>query len=273
LSLPPDSNPPPELFHYTSAVGALGILRDGILRAGMLHYMNDGQEFAYAIGMARRILEEIEKENGDEGGVVRAGLTYLTTIEYLAVFAFSLSENGDLLSQWRAYCPPEGGYSVGFATEHIQAVAVAHGFKLVQCEYNPERQLALLRPVVNRLVETIKRLGVDTATTDVHHAFTDDFADVAVRLKHPAFEEEREWRLAASPKAFQSAEYVAKQTLIVPFLPLSVKRHTHSPVSRVIVGPHPYPELAGRSLRFMTTLSQGWPVKVDSSKTPYRVIG
>lgn len=264
---------PGELFHYTSAAGALGILREGVIRASMLHYMNDGQEFGYAIDLARAVLREVEEAREGEEDFVGACLAYLDSVSRLAVFAISLSENGDLLSQWRAYAPPEGGYAIGFRATDLQKIAASQGFRLVPCEYDPGRQMTLMKPVVSELLGTVQKLGFDASTTAIHDAFTSRFAAVAATLKHPSFSEEKEWRLVAGPTSLESAGYVAKQTLIVPFLPLSLAGTNPFPVSRVIVGPHRYPDLASRSIRFMTSGALGWPIRVDTSKTPYRVIG
>jgi len=42
-------------------------------------------------------------------------------------FVFSLSEDGDRLSQWRAYGKPGDGYSLGFESAGIQAIAKSNG--------------------------------------------------------------------------------------------------------------------------------------------------
>jgi hypothetical protein len=46
----------------------------------------------------------------------------------------SLSEMGDQLSQWRAYCPGGNGYALGFGQSNaIFASARQHSFDLVHC--------------------------------------------------------------------------------------------------------------------------------------------
>ena len=264
---------PEELFHYTSAAGALGILHGGSVWASMLHYMNDGQEFGYALELARGLLRESLGTTAEDEDCRSTCEQYLNSIKRLAVFIFSLSERQDLLSQWRAYCPPEGGYVIGFRAKELQDVVLPEGFRLVACEYNRERQIELLRPVVDRMISAARELGSGASGTALRDVMTDEFAEVAAGLKHPSFEEEREWRLVAAPKPFDTVVYRATQTLVVPYFNLSITRGKTLPVSRVVVGPHRFPELARRSLHFMTAVVRGWPIKVEHSNTPYRVIG
>jgi hypothetical protein len=264
---------PEELFHYTSAAGALGILHGGSVRASMLHYMNDGQEFGYALEMARGLIREMLGNNEEDEDCISTCEQYLTSIAQLTVFIFSLSERQDLLSQWRAYCPPEGGYAIGFIAKTLEDIARPEGFRLVACEYDRNRQTELLRPVVDQIIKTAHELGPGANGIAMHKAMTDDFAEVAAGLKHPSFEEEREWRLVAAHKPLDTAMYRTTQTLIVPYFNLSITKQETLPVSRVVVGPHRFPGLARRSLHFMTAVVRGWPVKVEHSETPYRVIG
>jgi hypothetical protein len=264
---------PEELFHYTSAAGVLGILHKGSVWASMLHYMNDGQEFGYALELTRELLQRQLGNTEDDSECKKTCEEYLTTIERLAVFIFSLSEQRDLLSQWRAYCPPEGGYAVGFRTKELEEIGRPEGFRLVACEYDRDRQIGLLRPVVDQMISTARKLGPAASGIALHRVMTDEFAEVAARLKHPSFEEESEWRLVATRKSFETALSRATLTLIVPYFNLSITTQKGVPVSRVVVGPHRFPELARRSLHFMSAVDRGWPITVEHSKTPYRVIG
>jgi hypothetical protein len=123
------------------------------------------------------------------------------------------------------------------------------------------------------MVTTARGLGPGASGIDLHHAFTDSFAEVAASLKHPSFAEEREWRLVGARKSFDTACYRATETVIVPYFSLSIIDKTSLPISRVIIGPHRYPGLARRSLHFMSAVKHGWPLKVDHSRAPYRLLG
>src|SRR5262245_7768346 len=127
---------PEELFHYTSAAGARGILTSATVWASMIHYMNDAQEFRYALRLARQL---VLTATGAEQHHRTVCDNFLSSIERMAVFVFSLTSHKDQLRQWRAYAT-NGGYAIGFPTEHLQAIARNVGAQLVRCDYNPDSQ-------------------------------------------------------------------------------------------------------------------------------------
>ena len=53
----------------------------------------------------------------------------------LTPFVASFSENGDQLSQWRAYCPKGNGFSIGFRYSDLSYLLKTTGFRLVKCIY------------------------------------------------------------------------------------------------------------------------------------------
>jgi hypothetical protein len=63
------------------------------------------------------------------------------------VFIGSLSEEHDLLSQWRSYCP-DGGVSIGFVFDDLRRIAEAHGFRLMKCIYPEARKQELLKELI-----------------------------------------------------------------------------------------------------------------------------
>jgi hypothetical protein len=109
--------PPPSgvLWHYTSGDGLVGIIETGKLWTTQVSCVNDSTELRYGISLVRdaltlrcvasattdeRVFYNILSNNLEIGAA--------PTNEW---FIGSLSEDGDDLSQWRAYGGGEGGYS------------------------------------------------------------------------------------------------------------------------------------------------------------------
>ena len=73
------------------------------------------------------------------------------------LFVFSLSKNGDQLSQWRAYTSGGNGYSVGFDVAKLEDFARASKFHLSECHYVKEDQERLVREIPSKAAEEYER--------------------------------------------------------------------------------------------------------------------
>lgn len=106
---------PEHLYHYTSADGLYGIVTQKEIWATFLHYLNDSAEFQYGLSLTRQLIFEQAKESEKPLNEILAQVRdSLARLGRINIAVFSLTEKGDLLSQWRGYCP-NGGYSLGFA--------------------------------------------------------------------------------------------------------------------------------------------------------------
>jgi hypothetical protein len=109
--------PPEELFHYTSHDGLIGIAKNKELWASKAIFMNDAAEFRLALDLARN---EIANQDQDYADELKDHLLHdIDDIENVNIFVASFSKKSDLLSQWRGYCSPGPGYSVGFRSTDL----------------------------------------------------------------------------------------------------------------------------------------------------------
>jgi Protein of unknown function (DUF2971) len=117
------------------------------------------------------------------------------------VYVASFCEGGDLLSQWRAY-GRSAGYSIGFATEYwdYQHNGPARLRKIL---YRFEEQQALIAELLRLTYKEIdhylkkydESVLIDRYVSRLVSYLRTVLMEVMPCLKHPAFEEEREWRL------------------------------------------------------------------------------
>ena len=126
------------------------------------------------------------------------------------VFVVSFSEEENLLSQWRAYCP-NGGYSIAFSLTHLRAVGNLQGFYVGRCEYEDELKKAIIESLVDTaLVEYRKELathgnfpnrqpGWNSAEGRALQLYERSLAYYGPLLKHHSFKEEKEWRAVLGP--------------------------------------------------------------------------
>lgn len=273
---------PLRLYHYTSLDSLVGIIEDGVLRASQVQFMNDAEEFKYAIELTQDLLAKQEESSTSTEEQNAASLLSesLERIRGWRHFAFCLSEKGDLLSQWRSYCPKEGGVSLGFHSQLLHAVGKEEGFKLVRCLYKPTEQTRVLDPIVNSGIQEVLRLMQSRSTKDpikldpAVQSFFDEFGAVAPRLKHPSFSEEKEWRLIGGPtsKHHDKVGYRAGRSMLIPYynIPFSTDQLEH-PLKDIVVGPTTHPGLSADSVGAFIS-SRATTISVRTSEVPYRPV-
>ena len=190
---------PEYLYHYTNAVGLAGIAQGKMLWASGLRYMNDSLEDKYAnYRAAKFIRKRAIKMNLDEQQ--RTGMNMVADkveegggVQY--TFAFSMSEEPDLLSQWRAYTP-DGGYSVGFLSESIEEIASQNNFTLAKCVYDANECEKLIEDRVNQYLDPIQSwILSDEECQEIAHNISKVVFPLRPILKHESFAEEKEWRI------------------------------------------------------------------------------
>jgi hypothetical protein len=270
---------PDVVYHYTSQQGLLGVIQRQAVWAGEIHYLNDSQEFEHAIGVARQVLEA--ERRSERNSEERAMLLRLEGVldQYAAapVFAASFSAEPDLLSQWRAYCPPGAGYSIGFDTATLSDIAATQGFSFVPCVYEADLQRALIAEAVAETMAAFsdalqRRSDLDPSIEESARGFAERVVQLAPMLKHPTFEEEKEWRLASGliDHVHPEVHHRAGKSMLIPYYIMSLARaSTELPIVEVRVGPTPHPELAVASTFSMLKKVQARPV-VTRSGIPYR---
>lgn len=265
---------PDTLYHYASTDSVLGICQSKKIWASSIHYLNDSSEYKHAIDvMATEITNQKTRNKSTSGEYFDKLHNSLKRIQDLDVFVASFSANGDILSQWRAYCPTDGGFSLGFDPRKLAKSARQQGYTLAPCIYNEQEQFQ----VVQEMFETLHSM-YSNDWGEKSAEFTETFdllaAMMAPSLKHPSFSEEQEWRVATSPILPQSEipiKYRAGKTLFIPYKEFSLMDEKGElELEEAIVGPSKHPELSKKSLK-STIITLGVKCKcVNNSKSPLR---
>src|SRR4029450_4455178 len=110
-------------------------------------------------------------------------------------------------------------------------------------------------------------------------AWSEGFAPLAPTIKHPAFHEEREWRLISAPIPFGDDQWRVRagRSMLIPYVPIALApTDPYLPIRDVVVGPTPHRELAIRAADIL----QGSGVRgqkplaaSDPGQTPPRRVG
>lgn len=244
--------PPPILYHYTSADGLIGMLSSNSLWASQIRFMNDKSEWDEAWRVARELLQRRQRSNGHSARLAEMLLAFSAGDEMVRSFAVSFSENGDLLSQWRGYCPA-GGYSIGLDSNSLVDAAGRHGFHLYKCVYDIEAKRALLNELFDQLDEATQSQQWpldDGPRRETLEVFYRRIRDCAAFFKNSGFSEEAEWRLVGNVSAGNSlSRWRARGAAIVPYAVLELP--VRDICQEIVISPNVNEKLATHAIRFL----------------------
>lgn len=245
------------VYHYTSLNGVLGIVEGGYLRASNIRYLNDATEMSHFSELFWNAITK--RQNGSPLSLeffrqLQAWVSERLTSglgHKLHVVCFTT--NGNLLSQWRSYCPIAKGVSLGFRPDKILSVATEQSFQVGKCLYDPQTKQQLAERIFKTIEEVALQRGEETDLSmrhplnsfyDVFEKFEDDLLRVAALFKHPAFHEEQEWRaISSAVKNYVEApiEYHEGPSTLVPFVKFHLpKAHDRRlDIEHMFLGPTP----------------------------------
>lgn len=276
---------PTELFHYTGIGAVLGMAKTRSAWASNAYYLNDSQEVLYAC----KILDEELKPRLVFGDQSSSEVKFLNQLgkwvnsfrkTYYNIFIFSLSQERSLLSQWRSYTPHGKGVSVGFSPEAISKIAQNSQAVLAKCIYTREAQGEILRGLIEKILITFRQRE-STINLSLEHPsnhyfkfleeFRNDFLRVLCVIKHPAFEEEKEWRLISpyyESYVVPAIKFREGASMLVPYV-----EFPFPPVGQVfetvILGPSQHQNLSMSALA-MYLSNQGLCSTTVNCTIPYR---
>lgn len=264
------------LYHYTDAKGLLGIIENKKIWATHIRYLNDTREFSHSIELAERILADRDFPGADElGEDDLSKLGYFTghTAKYDS-FVASFSEQHDDLSQWRAYSRNGAGFNIRFQPDLLDLKAQEGLTRLYRCIYCEEEQECELRGIYSRAASRLRDAQCDEGQGHVLAEFAAEFLRKAATLKHPAFEPEKEWRLATVvfPDDSAGVECRPGPSMLVPYIEIDLASSDEGecPISGVCIGPSAHQELSAQAIKRYLD-SHGLPdVDVGQSKIPFR---
>lgn len=283
------------LFHYTSLEGLMGIIDSKSIWATNVLYLNDASELNYSIILLRKQIHNY-KDNIPIDGNWLYKISFFDSLvdnfnqliidtNILGFFVCSFSEEKDLLSQWRGYCPKGIGFSLGFRLSDLSVCAQQRKGLIKQCCYNEEIQIStldnLIREISNRYDSEITsyQIGSNEQEEKKVEIFSDilmKFLELAPTFKHPKFKEEKEWRIIAnrnmqSRTVIQSINYRHGQSMIVPYIEIFLPTDgEHLLIDQIIVGPTHEPKLSKASVEMLLKSKKVKFDEVQYSTIPYR---
>lgn len=211
------------LFHYTDLEGLRGILDSKQLWMSHMSSLNDPLEVEYG---QKIIYDEINKRLIEEDN--RDVRTFYDSIKQTISgfgktlhhgFISCFCEDSNLLSQWREYSDRGGGYCIGFnfnsttrgafdkyeIENSLDQIKSGDQPLLRKLIYDEKIQRKLVNEYLDKITKgyskgIVGRIKNHFRTSNHHTAVMggqaiDMLLDMVLSFKHPAFKEEREWRI------------------------------------------------------------------------------
>jgi hypothetical protein len=275
------------LYHYTTAQGLLGILRSNTLWASNLNYMNDLSELKYAGNLMDSELTKAMEADPDLARHL-TDASFYEIMDWYVAYALCFCEEGDQLSQWRAYAGKGTGYALGFDATRLQPKKSDYWRTLSKVVYESNEQVIAIKPSVEKYIEDLTvHLGNSSNLDEKQEQ--QKLADIAMRFFHvnfpnffyfkdSAFLEEKEWRLVETRTSFDSVKDVSfreMQGAVVPYIKMTFpssedEKRALLPIVEIIQGPLVDPALGEKSLRMLLDKYGYDKVKIRRSRVPIR---
>ncbi len=243
------------LYHYTSLGTVMKIVEGGSLWATDIRFLNDVAEMNHTVHLLHSAINQREKDSTSNTQLLvqlREWLSHRLNDGHM-IFVVCFTTNGNLLSQWRSYCPTATGVSVGFDAEKVNTSATGQSFRLGKCVYDVDVQRKISTTILDAIESLAQKRGENKDRSKRHpsNSFHDvfeeieaDLLQIAALLKHPAFHEEEEWRAVSSVTTnYVEApiEYREGHSMLVPYInfhmPEAVDRRLD--IEHVFLGPTP----------------------------------
>ena len=284
------------LYHYCSASTFQQIVSSGTIRLSALTLSNDSLEGK----LVSAVIKKLATADGLEQWKVDQLMKRIDMLEELFDgLGLCLSEDGDLLSQWRGYADDAHGFSIGFSRSYLEWLGGAQseggevGFGIYKVLYSDEDHERELRPSyeemmkqvnagalqMNRLAalllgkpKTDKEVAAEKeAHVQLSHVILMLFAKWFL-LKSNAFREEQEVRLISylfhRIEGARFVGYRATRNSIIPYREFAVTEKERKPIARVVLGPRQVTPV--RDVQHFLKVSGFGDVEVVRSKASYR---
>ncbi len=250
------------LYHYCSTETFVSIVTNRTIRLSSLTLSNDSQEGLVILD----VLLQLAKDAGLDKLDLAVFEKHLQLgYELFDGLGFCLSEEGDLLSQWRGYADDGRGICIGFTKPYLEKLGSSakngggRNFSLKQLVYDKTRQ----REVAERNFRSIRELireGAFRSSLGSLLLQNDDaekekiaratgLAGIGITIamldmfdiKNPAFSEEKEWRLISFTTKGNLKEpeirFRGNGDKIVPYSEVKLENLDAEPIGRVVLGP------------------------------------
>ena len=187
----------------------------------------------------------------------------------LNIMFFSLTTKGDDLNQWRGYCP-EGGFSIGFDCNKLLSFlkTCPESYNIQKCVYKSGNQEELLQKIFDYIYS-----GFSSGTND--HSISEQLfrrvGEISTYIKDESFSDEQEYRIIHEKITRDGIHFYEGKSMLIPYITFKPRdERDRLPISKIVIGPTPHPQLSKLSIESILITKGYGRVEVECSKVPYR---
>ena len=263
------------VWHYSNIAGLNGILSSSSLWASDYRYMNDTSELRFGLDIIEMTIAHDEFQPELTLDVRHNILKEIAMLKRsnmnMYVLTCSFCMRGNVLSQWRAYARQDG-IAIGFQKDALEKLANDQGYTtgivyyyFADSQKNLPREQNFSSWMLRRVdILLVRLLALVHAAKAFDQALIDNdetvpfaslqqqgevirkwCAETASFIKHPAFEEEQEWRctkVVDETVLFGQTEIEHRPsgTRIVPYNKISLRgdNNENRAVRQLVIGPN-----------------------------------
>ncbi len=244
----------------------------GCLWATDSRFLNDSLEIQYAGGQVaedlRRRADEEDSSTSPRAEILNTASGMLSEPErWMRVYVACFCEQADLLSQWRAYGSDQG-YAVGFDLDMLRDIVVPTVSERPQLA----RVLYGLEEAQSLISETLDNVGHSQSAhtgVEAHYEVMWQIGPMLAQIKHPAFREEREWRLVLVPEPGEpNLKFRASRIGATPYVELPFPQ---SAIKEIFIAPGEHALVRKSGLAELLLAKGHYQVPIRASESPLRV--
>ena len=281
--LMPNTEYPDCVYHYTSGDAILGILKNKELWASHILFQNDKKEAVHAYEILETVLKEKKNDFLQHGLNIEKLYEFIKVFKGQDTFTLSFSEKKDDLNQWRSYANTKPAYCIGFSPEDLRQIDINENIKhnksskirtiFFKCIYDEETQKKMIENLLDYVLEKKVRNQKIPVTEDAIYGYIlHDFLIMSVLFKHPAFAEEKEWRLFFSPVVHELINIRMGKTNFIPYIKVPLE---YNYIKELVIGPCDDEEHILNSTKYVCSffsekMSRKYDWKIETSTVPYR---
>lgn len=223
-------------YHYCSVETFVSIMSTSTLRFGNPLNMNDSAEIIWLMEALRDFVEERKKyQHIVKNWRLIESMTreILTSLGGGIPYIACMSNDGDVLSQWRAYANDGRGVAIGFNTAYLDSQV-----NQMPVVYDRDAQKYIIEGKVHvKFLDELEGAAKNQNIEDIYQKTKKILSHLiqnALVCKNPAFQEEQEYRLIL--KGNQKEKFRVCDNRIVPYKELDFNGNKRF-IEEIVIGP------------------------------------
>lgn len=275
---------PSKLYHYCSVESMFNIIKSKSLWLSNSGQMNDSKESTW-IEQHFEFIKKLIPENLHTHFFPKTFQMYDENKQI--PYIFCLSQEKDLLSQWRAYSQDGRGVCIGFSTNYLKTPNKSPWpssdpnitLGILPIKYNTKHQMDELELIIWDMIPVNQKEVMYWGALRIYLAMT--LKNLSLTYKNPSFREEKEWRIIHTPfedeytkdiksdKMLSELKYRVSNDKIVTFYEYSLEKiFNNKLIPEIILGAKSNIDIPELELFLKANGLEG--TKVLRSKSTYR---